>query len=221
MANTWITDMTHFLDAEGRIAAQLLSRRLIHHLGSIVAAVTSESAETSRELEIKCRRKPGRKPCPGTIHAGFDLGSSNIAWHCPICEDRGVIHHWQGTLWDKGGRPELPNIHRVTYRRGLLTDPEDLSGLESTVLEGPGLSREIVVAIHDNELLGAAGTYGDPLVGDPLQYDELVIEHAGGTTKITLYNRAIMLFSTDEEFYKQVHRVCCAIDKVVDATQNL
>ena len=221
MANTWITDMTHFLDAEGRIAAQLLSRRLIHHLGSIVAAVTSESAETSRELKIKCRRKPDRKPCPGTIHAGFEPGTSNIIWHCPSCEDRGVIHHWQGAPWDKGGRPELPKIHRVTYRRGMLSDPENLSGLKSTVLEEPALSREIVVEIHDNELLGASGNYGDPLVGDPLQYDELVIEHAGGRTRIALYNRAIMLFTTDEEFYKQVHRVCCAIDKVVDATQNL
>ncbi|MCZ6563204.1 MAG: hypothetical protein O6948_09855 [Deltaproteobacteria bacterium] len=115
----------------------------------------------------------------------------------------------------------MPKIQRVTYRRGMLSDPEDLSGLESTVLEGPALSREIIVTIHDNELLGASDNYGDPLVGDPLQYDELIIEHTGGTTRIALYNRAIMLFTTDDEFYKQVHRVCCAIDKVVDATQNL
>ena len=72
MANTWVTDMTLFLDAEGNVPDQLRSRRLIHHLGSIVAAVTSESAETSRELNIKCKRRPGRKPCPGTIHAGFE-----------------------------------------------------------------------------------------------------------------------------------------------------
>ncbi len=65
------------------------------------------------------------------------------------------------------------------------------------------------------------GEYGDPLGGDPLQYAELVIEHAAGTTRIALYNRAIMLFSTDEEFYKQVHRVCCAIVKVVDVAQHL
>ncbi len=221
MANTWVTDMTHFLDAEGNVPDQLLSRRLIHHLGSIVAAVTSESAETSRELEIKCRRKSDRKPCPGTIHVGFEPGTSNIIWHCPICEDRGVIHHWQGAPWDKGGRPELPKIHRVTYRRGMLSDPENLSGLKSTVLEGPALSREIIVSIYDNELLWASDNYGDPLVGDPLQYDELIIEHAGGTTKIDLYNRAIMLFTTEEELYKQVHCVCCAIDKVVDAAQNL
>jgi len=34
------------------------------------------------------------------------------------------------------------------------------------------------VAIHDNELLGDTGEYGDPLVSDPLAYDELVIKHA-------------------------------------------
>lgn len=221
MANTWITDMTHFLDAEGKVPAELRSRRLIQHLGAIVAAVTSEPTGSPREPDIKCRRRPSRKPCPGMIHAGFELGTSNITWQCPICKDGGVIHHWQGTPWDKGHRPELPKIHRVTYRRGMLSDPEDLSGLESTVLEGPALSREIVVAIHDNELLGATGHYGDPLVGDPLQYDELIIEHAGGTNRIALYNRAIMLFSTDEELYKQVHRVCCTIEKVVDVAEHV
>ncbi len=57
-------------------------------------------------------------------------------------------------------------------------------------------------------------------VGDPLQYDELVIEHAGGTTRIALHNRAIMLFTTDEQIYRQVHRVCCLIEDVVDAAQH-
>lgn len=163
MADTWITVMTHFLDPEGNVPEQLRSRRLIHHLGAIVAAVTSEPAETSRVLDIKCLRKPGRRPCPGTIQAGFEPGTSNITWHCPVCVDRGVIQRWQETPWDKGGRPELPKIYSVTYRRGMLTDPEDLSGLESTVLEGPKISREIVVAIHDNELLAATGNYSDPL----------------------------------------------------------
>lgn len=220
MADTWITDMTHFLDAEGKIPEGLHSRRLIQHLTAIISAITREAGGSQGKLNVKCRRKPGRKACSGTIHAGFEPETSNIVWSCSVCGDRGLIHHWQGTPWDKGGRPELPKIHRVTYRRGMLADPEDLSGLESTVLEGPALSREVVVAIHDNELLGATGDYGDPMVGDPLQYDELLIEHAGGTTSIALYNRAIMLFSTDEELYKQIHRVCCAIEEVVDVAQS-
>ena len=64
------------------------------------------------------------------------------------------------------------------------------------------------MAIYDNQLLGTAGEYGDPLVGDPLEYDELSIEHASRTTRIELYNRGIMLLTTNEEFYKRVHRVC-------------
>jgi len=86
------------------------------------------------------------------------------------------------------------------------------------VLEAPAISREIVVAIHDNETLGAAGEYGDPLVGDPLEYDELTIEHAGGTTRIALYNRSIMLLTTNEEFYKRVHRVCETIEQAGKVT---
>ncbi len=113
----------------------------------------------------------------------------------------------------------MPKIHRVIYRHGLVDDDdlEDLTGLESVVLEGDAISREIVVAIYDNELLGAAGEYGDPLVGDPLEYDELTIEHAGGTTKIGLFNRGIMLLTTNEEFYKRVHRVCETIRDAVNA----
>jgi hypothetical protein len=216
----WVTDMTHFLDAEGKVPHEISSRRLIQYLGAIVADVTTEPAQSIPELDITCRRRPGRKPCPGMIRADFDAGTTNIIWNCSACGDRGLIHHWQGTPWDKGGRPKLPTIHRVTYRHGRVSDDdlEDLTGLKSVVLEGPSISREIVVAIHDNELLGAAGDYGDPLVGDPIEYDELVIEHAKGRTRIALYNRGIMLLTTDEEFYKRVHRVCGTIEEAVNAT---
>jgi AbrB family looped-hinge helix DNA binding protein len=38
------------------------------------------------------------------------------------------------------------------------------------------------------------------------------IERESDLTEITVYNRAIMLFYTDDELYKQVHKVCCMID---------
>ena len=215
-----ITDMTHFLDAQGNVPKQLTSRRLVQYLGAIVAAVTTESAQSSRGVHIKCRRRPGRKSCPGTILAAFEAGTNNITWHCSICEDGGLIHHWQRTLWDKGGRPELPKIHRVTYRHGLVDDDdlEDLTGLERVELEGDVIARNIVVAIYDNQLLEAADDYGDALVGDPLEYDELTIEHAGGTTRIGLFNRGIMILTTNEEFSKRAHRVCETIEQAGKVT---
>jgi hypothetical protein len=45
-----------------------------------------------------------------------------------------------------------------------------------------------------------------------MQYDELTIERAGGTNKIIVFNRAIMLFKTNEEFFVRFHRVACLID---------
>ena len=216
----WVTNLIHFLDEQGNVPKQITVRRLVQYLGAIVASVTTEPVQPLCAVDLKCRRRPGRKSCPGTILAAFEAGANNITWHCSSCGDRGLIHHWQQTLWDKGGRPELPKIRRITYRRGLVSDDdlEDLTRLESVVLEGPTISREVVVAIHDNELLGASGEYGDPRVGDPLEYDELTIEHAGGTTRIALYNRGIMLLTTNEEFYKRVHRVCGTIEQTVNAT---
>ncbi len=154
--------MTHFLDAQGNVPKQLTSRRLVQYLGAIVANVTTAPVQTSCAVDIKCRRRPGRKSCPGTILAAFEAGTNNITWHCSICEDGGLIHHWQRKPWDKGGRPELPRIHRVTYRHGLVDDDdlEDLTGLERVELEGDAISREIVVATGKGRLGSRSGRRG-------------------------------------------------------------
>jgi hypothetical protein len=68
------------------------------------------------------------------------------------------------------------------------------------LLQAPAIPHEVVVAIHDNELLAISGEFGDPAVGEPMQYDELTVEHAGGSDTIIVFNRAIMLFNTNEGF---------------------
>jgi hypothetical protein len=45
----------------------------------------------------------------------------------------------------------------------------------------------------------------------PVRYDELRIEHDQGDVKIVVYNRAILLFTTDSEAVRQIHRVCCRL----------
>jgi len=46
----------------------------------------------------------------------------------------------------------------------------------------------------------------DPEAGDPIQYDELVIEHDEGEVEIVVYNRAILLFTTGSEGVGRVHQ---------------
>jgi len=64
-----------------------------------------------------------------------------------------------------------------------------------------------VLALLDHHL-DLAGTSGDPNAGDPIPYDELRIEHDQGEVEIVVYNRAILLFTTDSEAVRRIHRVC-------------
>ena len=71
-----------------------------------------------------------------------------------------------------------------------------------------------MLALLDHHLLDLAGTHGDPNAGDPIQYDELRIEHDQGAVEIVVYNRAILLFSTDSEAIRRIHQVCCRLENL-------
>lgn len=99
MADTWITDLTHFLEA-GRLPQELPgpALRLAECLGRIVAAVTG--AEPDDSLGVRCRRRPRRRPCQGEIE-GYVVPESNaICWGCLVCGDNGLISDWENTMWD-------------------------------------------------------------------------------------------------------------------------
>ena len=44
----------------------------------------------------------------------------------------------------------------------------------------------------------------DPEAGDPIQYDQLRIEHDQGAVEIVVYNRALLLFMTDSEAVRRM-----------------
>lgn len=101
MGDTWITDLTHCLDENGRIGPQQgPARRLAEYFTSIVAMVSRPELVIPPEFRVRCRRRPGRKPCPGDIEADLDPETEDIVWWCPVCGDKGYIRNWKGTLWD-------------------------------------------------------------------------------------------------------------------------
>ena len=71
-----------------------------------------------------------------------------------------------------------------------------------------------MLALLDHHLLALGGTYGDPEAGDPIQCDEFRIEHDQGDVEIVVYNRAILLFTSDSEAVKRIHQVCCRLDDI-------
>ena len=105
MADTWITDMRHFLNELGEIPEELPppALKLVLFQGSIVAWLTATGGlrrQVSR-TNVICRRNPNRRPCGGEILAYFDAASEAVVWECPLCGDNGRISGWEGTPWDR------------------------------------------------------------------------------------------------------------------------
>ena len=101
---TWVTDLSHFIDAQtGHLPKNVPgpARRLMEHQTRIVAAATTaaEGDDSSRD-QIKCRRRPGHRACPGIIEHRV-WADQRITWHCPNCGDNGIISNWQSTAWDR------------------------------------------------------------------------------------------------------------------------
>jgi hypothetical protein len=107
MADTWITDLTHFLE-DGRLPPELPgpALRLAEYLGRIVAAVTGVPPDDP--LGVRCRRRPGRRPCSGEIEGYIVPESNEIYWGCLVCGDNGLISNWENTIWDLREADEHP-----------------------------------------------------------------------------------------------------------------
>lgn len=101
MADTWIIDITHYgTDRASILSIPAPARRLAEYFGSIVGAATIAAPGVDVHTALRCRRRPGHKPCPGRIVVERIEVPPEVAWECPWCRDKGVIRNWRGTGWD-------------------------------------------------------------------------------------------------------------------------
>lgn len=73
-------------------------------------------------------------------------------------------------------------------------------------------SADVRKAVNEEDLLNLGGTCGDENAGDPLEYDHLKMVLADNTAEITVFNRGITLFLSDDERVRRIHRVLCKLD---------
>jgi hypothetical protein len=105
----------------------------------------------------------------------------------------------------------MAEIHGIVYSRGMLESLADRESCEVYTLYGPEIPRKVLEAIEGNRLLELSGVYGDERLGDPIEYDQLVLETDKGETTIEVYNRGLMLFVADSDEVRRIHRVLCVI----------
>ena len=104
MGNHWGVDLRDFLAPNGALAP-LSGRglRLAEYWTQIVAQATLYDEATA----LRCRRRPGRKPCAGLLTIFFDVDTYDVLWFCPVCDDQGRISGWENTFWDNGNLTEI------------------------------------------------------------------------------------------------------------------
>jgi hypothetical protein len=100
MGNYWSIDLRHYLLPNGAPAPLQTPRgeRLLKYWTEIVSQATQYDDPTT----LRCRRRPGRKPCGALLTIFFDIDNNDVLWFCPRCHDEGRISGWEGTFWDHG-----------------------------------------------------------------------------------------------------------------------
>jgi len=104
---SWSIDLRHFLQPDGKLAPlPPQAQRLFNYWTEIVSQATQYDDPTT----LRCRRRPGRKPCSALLTIFFDVDTNDVLWFCPSCHDEGRIAGWEGTFWDNGiSGPEKPS----------------------------------------------------------------------------------------------------------------
>ena len=84
----------------------------------------------------------------------------------------------------------MGRIEWMSYRTGFVERLGEAAPLPAITIEAADLPED-VLALLDHHHLDLGGTYGGPQASDPIQYDELRIEHDEGDVEIVVYNCAI------------------------------
>ncbi|MDQ3681435.1 MAG: hypothetical protein M3378_13045 [Actinomycetota bacterium] len=108
----FVSDLRHFLDMPEDVPVP--ARRMAEHLTLIVRAATAGVGGQAWVSALPCRRRPGRRPCPGHYALFRTDVPPSIEWRCTDCDDEGVIRGWEGSVFDlRPRKPELVSLPSI------------------------------------------------------------------------------------------------------------
>jgi hypothetical protein len=97
VSNYWSIHLPHLLKPDGALAP-LTGRGL--SLAKYWTEIVAQASNCDEPTTLRCRRRPGRRPCGGLLTIFFDVDTFDVLWFCPNCDDSGRISGWEGTFWD-------------------------------------------------------------------------------------------------------------------------
>ncbi len=82
------------------MAVDLEDPRQAQYLGWLLCAASLEPPGLFRQTAIRCRRRPGRRPCPGTMRVMLTEVPDRMHWQCSRCGEEGSIGAWRHNIWN-------------------------------------------------------------------------------------------------------------------------
>jgi hypothetical protein len=107
----------------------------------------------------------------------------------------------------------IQDLEYIEYRKGMLEKGMKPADLPVKDWRGAWIFSDLKKAINEEDLLNLGGIYGDKNAGDPVEYDHLKLVLTDDKVEITVFNRGITLFMTDDERVRRIHRVLCKPDE--------
>ena len=108
---------------------------------------------------------------------------------------------------------KLKDIKQIEHCRGMLEEGMKPENLPVKVWRGAEIPAVVRTAVSEEDLFNLGGVYGDQEIGDPVEYDHLKLILTDDTVEITVFNRGIMLFTSDDEEVRRIPRVLCKLDQ--------
>lgn len=98
-------------------------------------------------------------------------------------------------------------MNTITYKRGMIKNLKEKENLPIHKYDWDLIPKNILDLIKDNKIMEIGGVYGDPKVGNPIQYDHLTIEYEGKVTTIEAFNITMFLAFAEDPYIKRVFQV--------------
>ncbi|MFQ1002279.1 hypothetical protein, partial [Modestobacter sp. SSW1-42] len=94
----FVYDLRHVLELPAGTPDQIVG--LTELLKDVVRAGTAAAAVGGWVSALPCRRRRGRRRCPGRILIRRSEPPTPIVWECTFCGEEGSVDGWQDTSYD-------------------------------------------------------------------------------------------------------------------------
>lgn len=105
--------------------------------------------------------------------------------------------------------------YKITYKGGMIKKLSEKENLPEHVFDETSLPHGIIETLDETRIIDIGGTYGDPNVGNPIQYDHLYIEHEKSDTLIEVYNLSIFIMIAEDPYLHRVFKVMTQFQKLI------